>query len=80
MPPLPPLVLTLISLVQLAVKVAPDAKKLIEEFKSTIGGLFQAGFITVEQQQAVFQHADSICAAILAGQEPDYWIPRPDPT
>lgn len=76
---MPPLVLTIIGLVQMAVKFAPTAKELYAQARTVFDQMFGGGLITIEQQRALREWADAHEAAVLAGIVPLEFTVEPDP-
>jgi hypothetical protein len=77
---MPPIVLTIISIVNLALTYAPQAEKVYDEAKQLIAMLFSGGIITADQQATLMGWADAHQAATLAGTKPPELLIDPDPT
>lgn len=77
---MPPIVLTIISIIQLATKFAPEAKVIYEQARDLFNKLFLGGLITAEQQDQLKAWADAHEAATLAGVVPPELVVDPDPT
>lgn len=77
---MPQIILTIISIVKLAVKYAPEAKAIYEEARKLIAMLFAGGLITIEQQALLMTWADAHEAATLAGQVPPELVIDPETT
>lgn len=76
---MPALVISIVSLIQMASSAAPAASKLYKEAKALFTMLFKGGLITVEQQQSLMSWADAHQAAVLAGEVPPEFTIDPDP-
>jgi hypothetical protein len=76
---LPSWILTAVSLVEMAVKAAPDAITIVNQARAFFGSLFSAGQISVEQQTAVSARLEAITQAVLRGEVPPAWQVEPDP-
>lgn len=76
---MPPIVTTVIGIVQLAVKFAPIAKQVYAEARKLIGMWFAGGLLTIEQQAVLMKWADDHEAATLAGIKPPELEIEPDP-
>lgn len=77
---MPPIVLSIVAIVQLAAKFAPDAKALYDEARTLFGNLFKGGLITTAQQQQLMDWADAHQAATLAGEIPPELTVETNPT
>lgn len=77
---MPPIVLTIIGIVQLAIKYAPEAEQVYEKAKALFQMWFEGGVITAAQQQALREWADAHQAATLAGEVPPEFTVEPDPS
>jgi hypothetical protein len=64
---------------QAAVGTAPKVIELLAQFKTFIAGLFHAGLISEETQDATFAKANSIVSLHLSGDPPPHWLVEPDP-
>jgi len=62
-----------------AIAAAPTIITQIENAKALIEGLFSAGVITKETQDALHTHLDTVVAAVLAGQVPPEFAVEADP-
>lgn len=76
---MPPIVLTIITFIELAIKAAPEIKSIAESAKTLISDLFSHGLITVDQQNQLHAHMDAIMTATLAGTLPPSWQVQADP-
>ena len=76
---MPPIILTIVRIIQLAIKYAPQSAKVYDEARKLIAMWFSGGMITIEQQQALMQWADAHEAATLAGIKPPELTIDPDP-
>lgn len=65
--------------IQAALVAAPAVIAIAERGKDFIRSLFDAGLITIDQQNAVFAHVDAICDAALNSEELPHWTVEPDP-
>ena len=73
--------LAIIKYVQLAIAAAPDIERAIVDAKNFIGNLFSAKVITIDQQNVIHAHIDSVAAVFKAGQDlPSHWTVEPDPS
>jgi hypothetical protein len=77
---MPPIVQVIISIIQLAIKYAPDAAKAYDKARVLIKMWFDGGVITVEQQAQLMNRVDAHQAATLAGNVPPEFLVEPDPT
>jgi len=59
---------------------APQIEGLATDIKNFFQNLFNKGLISSAQQNQVHAHVDSVCAAILAGQEPPEFKVEADPS
>lgn len=76
---MPPIVLTIISIIKLAIKYAPEAVEVYKAARDLISMWFSGGLITIEQQAALMKWADDHEAATLAGIKPPELEIEPDP-
>lgn len=60
----------ILSFVQLAIAAAPSVKKVYEDGKALVQGLFSSGLITKAEQDKLMTWADAHQAAVLAGETP----------
>ena len=67
---MPPIVTSIIAIVQLAIKFAPEAENAYAEARDLFKMLFAAGLITVGQQKILMDWSDAHQAATLAGTVP----------
>jgi hypothetical protein len=74
-----PTALLLLQVLQAAISAAPQAIDIATKGKDLIDSLFTAKLITVEQQNALKNHVDSMMALAVAGIVPDWWKVQPDP-
>ena len=77
---MPPIVLSIIALVQLGAKFAPEAGAIYAEARAVFNRLFNGGLITAAQQQELMDWADNHQAATLRGDVPPELTVEPDPT
>jgi len=76
---MPPIVLTVIGILQLAIKYAPEAEKIYAKARELISMWFAGGTITVEQQAILMGWADAHQIAVLKGTKPPELEIDPDP-
>lgn len=76
---MPAWIVTIISIIQTAVKHAPDAIEFIQQAKEFIGALFGAKQIDAATQNALMAHCDAILEAFKSGAPPPAWTVEPDP-
>jgi len=76
---MPPIVLSIIALINLVSTTGPELAKLYQQARSLFDMLFRGGLITVAQQAALKSWADAHEAATLAGRTPPEWQIEPDP-
>jgi hypothetical protein len=69
----------LISIIQSAVKYAPDAKKIVEAAKELFAGLFGSKVIDAVTQNALCAHVEEFLDAFENGTPPPAWQVEPDP-
>ena len=72
-------IFALLGLINGAIAAAPKAVELIKNAKDFITGLFKAGLISKEQQDAAHAYADAQGELVRLGIVPDSWQVRPDP-
>jgi hypothetical protein len=77
---MPAIILSIVSGIELAIKLAPGVVNVVNTARAFIASLFSAGKITIAQQTAIFERLDAVYAIYLAGGEPDAWEVDPDPT
>lgn len=77
---LPPIVLQIINLLQLAISAGPAAEKLYQQAHDLFNKLFAGGWITIEQQAALHSWADAHEAATLAGNIPPEFTVEANPS
>lgn len=65
--------------VQALIAEAPQIEAAVKSAKDYIASLFAAGLISVDQQNRIHQHIDSIVAAFNAGTIPPEFTVEPDP-
>lgn len=75
---MPPIVTTVIGIIQLASQYAPIASQVYEEARKLIKMWFDGGLITAEQQASLMSWADNHQAATLAGVVPPALVVDPD--
>lgn len=76
---MPAIVITIIGLIQAAIKWAPTAIEVVKRAKETIDMLFTSKMITAEQQDRLHAHVDAICEAVESGETPPEFTVEPDP-
>lgn len=76
---MPPIVLTVLGIVQLAVKAAPEVAKVYAELRKLIAMWFGGGIITIEQQRVLNNWSNNHEAETLAGNVPPELQVEPDP-
>lgn len=76
---MPPAILAVISIVQLAIKAAPQAVEVYNKARELFKMWFDGGFITKAQQDELRSWADRHEAATLAGEVPPEFQIEPDP-
>ena len=54
--------------------------RLLNDIKPEIVAMFQRGEISAEQQQALMDEVNDILASHEAGELPEHWKIRPDPS
>jgi hypothetical protein len=74
---MPPIVTTVIGIVQLAIKYAPAAEKAYQQARTLIAMWFAGGLITIAEQAALMAWADAHEAATLAGEKPPELVVDP---
>ena len=77
---MPPIILQIVALFQLAAQFAPVAQKAYENLRRIFDMFFSGGLITAEQQAQLMSWADAHQAATLAGQVAPSLKVDPDPT
>lgn len=75
---MPPILTSVISIIQLAANAGPVASKIYQEGRALIDMLFNGGIITIDQQKATKDWADAHEAAVLAGEVPPAFQVEPD--
>lgn len=63
----------------LAIATSREARIVADALRDWIVALFNKGLITTEQQDALFQYVEAVCASRLAGLIPAHWSVQPDP-
>jgi hypothetical protein len=76
---MPPLVLTIIGVVQAAIKFAPQAAELFKKAKETFQMLFTSGLITTAQQNDLMAWWDKVEKAVESGETPPQFQVEDDP-
>lgn len=76
---LPPIVLTIIKVIQMAASYVPEAIKIYDEARKLFKMLFAGGLITAAQQEVLMAWANEHEAAVLAGVKPPELVIDPDP-
>lgn len=66
--------------IEAAIAAAPQVIDVVEKGKALITSLFEAGAITIDQQNATHAHVDAVQAAVLAGYVPPSWQVESDTT
>ncbi len=75
-----PVIASIISFIQLAIKAAPLAKDLYDEGRALINEMFKTKLITAEQQAELMAWADEHERAVLAGEmPPEFKVEPPAP-
>lgn len=77
--PIPALVMTALSVFEALIGAFPQATKVVQEAKDFFTGLFSAGVITKEQQDALHSRLDKVADDYLNGRIPHSLIVVPDP-
>ena len=77
---LPPIVLTIVGIIQMIAKYAPEAKSIYDEARKLFSMLFSGGFLTISQQKILMDWANAHEAAVLAGTKPPELVVDPDPS
>lgn len=73
-----PLVLQILSILNLATKAAPEVQKLYASARELFTTLFAGGLITAEQQAKLMSWSDAHEAAVLRGELPPEFSVEPD--
>jgi hypothetical protein len=76
---MPPIVITIIGLIESAIRYAPDAIKVVAQAKQFFQALLGEGVISVAQQNALNAHVDAFLLGFKAGVIPPAWIVEADP-
>lgn len=76
---MPAWIVSLLPIIQAAIKAAPDAVVVFNQAKAFFTTLFETGQISVEQQNAVAAQLEAITNAVLQNQVPPAWQVEPDP-
>lgn len=76
---MPPIVLQVLSIANLALAFAPEAAGVYEKAKALFQTWFSGGMITAEQQAQLMSWADAHQAATLAGERPPELVVDADP-
>lgn len=76
---MPPIVLTIVSIINIAAQYAPQAKQLYADARDLFDKLFKGGLITADQQARLMAWAEAHEAATLAGVVPPELTVEPDP-
>lgn len=76
---MPPIVLTIVAVIQAAIKYAPTAIDLFKKIKEQVSVLFAKKAITKEQQDALHAWVDAIVLTAEKGEIPLSWQVDPDP-
>jgi hypothetical protein len=74
---MPPIVLTIVGFINLALTYAPEVQSIYVEARKLIKMLFQGGLITAAQQIDLMAWANLHQAATLAGQRPPELVVDP---
>lgn len=77
---MPPIVLSIISIIQIATKAGPVVKEVYAEALKLFTMLFQGGVITIEQQAKLLAWAEAHQAAVESGDVPPELQVEPDPS
>ena len=75
----PATLLLIIQGIEAAIAAAPQVIDVAEKGKALIASLFEAGAITIDQQNTTHAHIDAIQAAVIAGIVPPSWTVEADP-
>lgn len=67
---MPPIVLTVVAIIELAAKAGPVGKQIYEQGKALFAMLFAGGLISAETQNALNEWAVAHEAATLRGEVP----------
>ena len=65
--------------IQIAINAAPTVISLVTNAKAWFTSLFEAGLITVDQQNAVHAYVDAVVGMAKAGLIPPHWQVEADP-
>ena len=76
---LPPIVLTIVGIIQMIAKYAPEAKSIYDEARKLFSMLFAGGLLTAEQQAVLMNWANAHETAVLNGERPPELVVDPDP-
>ena len=75
-----PVIASIISFIQLAIKAAPLAKDVYDDGRALINEMFSTKLITAEQQAELMTWADEHERAVLAGEmPPEFKVEPPAP-
>ena len=77
---MPPIVLSIVTMLQLSAKFEPIAASVYAEARSVFQRLFSGGFFTAKQQMDLMDWCDAHQAATLAGDIPPELVVEPNPT
>lgn len=69
----------IIQAIMAGIQAAPKVEALVQSGMAYIKGLFDAGLISAETQNACFAYAEAVCAARKAGIIPAAAQVQPDP-
>ena len=76
---MPPTVLMALDGLEALIQAEPQIASVVSAVKNLITGLFGAGIITADQQNALHARIDAVAAAAQAGQVLPEWTVEPDP-
>ena len=76
---MPPLILTIIGLVQAAISYAPQAVELFQKARSTMQMLFTSNLITKAQQDELMKWWLKVEASVESGKVPPQFLVENDP-
>lgn len=77
---MPPIVIAVISILQLALKLGPEVSELYKRARVLFHMWFAGGIITLKQQEELRAWADAHEKATLAGEVPPELQVEPDPS
>lgn len=77
---MPPIVLSIVSIISLVAKGAPEVEKIYAAARDLFNSLFSGGLITKAQQDALMDWSDKHMVATLAGEVPPEFQVEPNPS